>query len=102
MNTLLHTNWLSLNQNTWYSHSEGSCVITLADHADFVSLCFMSYIQLSICYNGNWTAFLQPDVMTVWCKELCYFLYHIHELHKEERSKEPRYSLYSVHIYVHQ
>ena len=36
------------------------------------------------------------------CKELCYFLYHIHELHKEERSKEPCYSLYSVHIYVQQ
>ena len=36
------------------------------------------------------------------CKELCYFLYNIHELHKEQRSKEPHHSLYSLHIYVQQ
>ena len=36
------------------------------------------------------------------CKELRPFLYHIHELHKKEQSKEPRYSLYSVYIYVQQ
>ena len=36
------------------------------------------------------------------CKELHYFLYYVHELHKEEQSKEPRYSLYNVHIFVQQ
>ena len=34
------------------------------------------------------------------CKELRYFLYNVHELYKKKQSKEPRCSLYSIHIYV--
>ena len=28
-------------------------------------------------YNGDWTAFSRPDVMTVCVKELCYFLFKV-------------------------
>ena len=33
------------------------------------------------------------------CKERRYFLYNVHELYKEKQSKEPRRSLYGVHIW---
>ena len=60
---------------------------------------YPSYLLYFSLYNSDWTTFSHPDVMTVVCNELRYFLYNVHKLFRKKRSKELRCSLYSVHIY---